>query len=81
MVELGVMREGFKEVYNADVKRPEELLERARFSNEFYASKGFTLALQTYIERSSSKRVTALHYGLAHKINHKRSKNYGNKRH
>lgn len=43
VVELGVMREGFKEVYNADVKRPEELLERARFSNEFYASKGLLL--------------------------------------
>ena len=29
VVELGVMREGFKEVYSAGVRRPGELLEQA----------------------------------------------------
>lgn len=37
-------------------------------------------ASQVYIERRSFT-VPALHYGLAHKIKSKRSKNYGNKRH
>lgn len=30
-------------------------------------AQGLALATQVYIERSSSARITALHYGLAHK--------------